>query len=304
MLGLAREVRREVEQLASFALRSRNEKFRTQATRAMSVVAKLEEKAVGDEAESARLLEELEMLRVLASMGILVGEVVHELRPWVAVLERSVSSLRLLTDPHALTLETEMSQGLSRLRTVLSYVERVFAEQATRETRVLELRDVLRAFVHTISEDAKRSSIELIVEELDSSAMFTPAMHDAEWAAVLFNLYTNAKKAIRRGGDGSRILFRVGRVGKELFLEVADSGIGIPVEDRERIFQPFYTTSRLDVTDGEVAAGLGLGLSITRDIVLGYSGKIRVVDAPSGYRTAIRLWIPETPLSEVPDSAY
>ncbi len=66
-----------------------------------------------------------------------------------------------------------------------------------------------------------------------------------------------------------------------------DAGPGIPVEKREEVFQPF---TRLDVSRNQQTGGVGLGLSITRDIILAHGGDITLQDAPSGgLRVVVRL---------------
>jgi signal transduction histidine kinase len=82
--------------------------------------------------------------------------------------------------------------------------------------------------------------------------------------------------AIEASPSGAQITIRVGRPPDEVsgwHLSVADRGPGIPPEQRERIFEPFYTTKR---------AGTGMGLALARRIVELHGGRISVVPAPEG----------------------
>ena len=72
-------------------------------------------------------------------------------------------------------------------------------------------------------------------------------------------------------------------------LEVRDTGVGIPPEDRDKIFEPFYSTK----AHGE---GTGLGLSVSHGIVRDHDGWIELDSAPEGTGTVFRVFLPmETP---------
>lgn len=86
---------------------------------------------------------------------------------------------------------------------------------------------------------------------------------------VLVNLCTNS--AGSAGQDG-RILFRIVRQGARVMLDVRDNGTGIPVSMQRRIFDPYVTTRRI----GE---GMGLGLSISRKIMLDHGGDLELVES-------------------------
>ncbi len=70
-----------------------------------------------------------------------------------------------------------------------------------------------------------------------------------------------------------------------VWLEVTDNGIGIPPEDRERIFERFY---RVDKARSRESGGTGLGLSIAKEIIRQHEGKLLLVDRP-GPGTTLRM---------------
>jgi signal transduction histidine kinase len=98
---------------------------------------------------------------------------------------------------------------------------------------------------------------------------------------VLFNLIQNA---IRHTPADGTVTVRTSRNADGVEIEIADTGTGIPAEERERVFQPFH---RLDTarTDG----GAGLGLAISRAIVEAHGGRIWIADAASGTSVRFRL---------------
>jgi PAS domain S-box-containing protein len=83
---------------------------------------------------------------------------------------------------------------------------------------------------------------------------------------ALTNLLTNAIKYTPMGG---RVLFRLYVEGKEAFMEVSDSGIGIPPEDQARLFEPFHRALNVDNIPGT-----GLGLPITKQVMEQHNGAV------------------------------
>jgi two-component system sensor histidine kinase HydH len=95
---------------------------------------------------------------------------------------------------------------------------------------------------------------------------------------VLTNLVENALQAAPEG----TVTVRVAQAPEGLVVEVRDSGPGVPLAERERIFEPFVTTK---------VKGTGLGLSIARRLVALHGGSLRVV-GPQGPGATFRIEIP------------
>lgn len=164
-----------------------------------------------------------------------------------------------------------------------------------RETEPIDVLAVLDAFQQTIANDLLKSRIGFEVDVWDYDVVTIP-MHKSEWSSLLFNLYTNAKKAINRAQqiDG-KIFIEVGIANDNVFLNFYDNGDGIPIENQSRVFNAFFTTSTpagFDAPRNEQLVGSGLGLKIVKDIVISYKGKIFVSTPIDGFETCIRIEIP------------
>ena len=107
-----------------------------------------------------------------------------------------------------------------------------------------------------------------------------PRLHarvDAEaWKQVLTNMLDNA---VKYGPPGQTVHVRLLASGGLMRLEVEDEGPGVPVDERESVWQRFH---RLDRDRGTVRSGSGLGLAIVREIIAGHGGRCWVEEAPGG----------------------
>jgi hypothetical protein len=121
------------------------------------------------------------------------------------------------------------------------------------------------------------------VHVLLDSTLAIPA-YAAELNQVWTNLIDNAVSAM---GEAGVLTVRTGLDRDRVFVDISDTGPGVPPEIRERIFEPFFTTK-------PVGQGTGLGLDITWRIVVNkHHGDIQVDSAPGN--TRFRVWLPITP---------
>ena len=95
---------------------------------------------------------------------------------------------------------------------------------------------------------------------------------------------SNAVKYTPAGGE---VAISAGVEDANVWIRVRDTGIGIPSEEQARIFEPFYrgTTGR------RFPQGMGLGLSIARDLLAAHGGRIEVESTP-GVGSTFTLWLP------------
>jgi PAS domain S-box-containing protein len=141
------------------------------------------------------------------------------------------------------------------------------------------------------------SVLKLIGKEIDARARLVVDLQDApsrvignegRLVQVVLNLVMNAMQALPPGPVvANEIAVRTRRDGAHAIIEVADSGPGVPVADRERIFEPFFSTK-------EIGKGTGLGLFVCRNIVRGFSGEVEVGDRPGG-GALFRVTLPAAP---------
>jgi two-component system, OmpR family, phosphate regulon sensor histidine kinase PhoR len=133
--------------------------------------------------------------------------------------------------------------------------------------------------------DAQRKNIDLTLSATTSPRLDVDATRIAQ---LLGNLISNAVKFTP---DGGRVRVEVGTEGAQAVLTVADTGVGIPAADQERIFDRFFRSA---VATRQAIPGTGLGLTIARDIVAAHDGTI-TVDSDEGRGSTFKIWLPLRP---------
>lgn len=219
------------------------------------------------EAERAHVAELLELDRMKSQF---VATVSHELRtPITSIRGAIAASRRPLRDDQRGELMDVIDRQTNRLQTM---VEEMFAAaQLERHGAVPLLRRIdVAALVRMVALDSQVAGRPVEVQAPE----FCEVRADPEaMRRTLANLIENAHKY---GGAPVKVLVEP-NPGDLITLSVLDSGSGVPMADREKIFERFY---RADRTKNR--PGLGLGLPIVRGLVEACGGRVWVEDAPGG----------------------
>ena len=209
----------------------------------------------------------------LAAIGVLVSGVAHELNnPLQAILGFS-ELLQMQKDmpEHARADLSLIQKESARASAIIRNLSR-FGRQISEPTPV-RLHDVVASVMELRQRKLEESDISVELEERSKalvSAIFT------ELQQVVLNFAINAEQAIVLSLSAERrIIFRTGDRDGWTWIEVEDSGPGVPPEDEAKLFQPFYTTK-------PVGEGTGLGLSVSYDIIRSHHGRIGYRRAASG----------------------
>ncbi len=226
-----------------------------------------------------RLRDELRRSEHLASLGMLLARVAHEVRNPLAGIRSTAQLWKRLPEesrtPESLDAVVDAVDRINALVSQLLYFSR--SETAARQS--VDLNDVVREAFELLRAQAAQQNVRVDVDlEPDLPKIRGSA---AGLRQVVLNLATNALQAIPQSG---RLACRTRHLASThvVELEIADTGPGIDPEVRARLFEPFFTMR---------PQGTGLGLSLCREIVLQHDGTIDLIPAtPHG--TVCRVVLP------------
>ncbi len=206
----------------------------------------------------------------LSTLGTLAAGVAHEINNPAAFILLGLDLLdRLLAGPGVTMDDGTARSAHETLREVRDSIRRIVdiardlrlfaaapAPDSGRRAVVDVNRTVESALSLTRGQILERAQIERHLDDVPPVIM-----DDGQLGQVVVNLLVNAGQAIPRSyAADQRISVSTSSDGRTVEIEVEDTGVGIPEENLERIWQPFFTTKGPDV-------GTGLGLSISREIV-------------------------------------
>jgi signal transduction histidine kinase len=249
----------------------------------------------------------------LATIGQLAAGIAHEVGTPLNVISGRARQLeRKMVDPaevakNAGIIATQTGRITKIIQQLLDFARR----PASTRTRV-DLQHVAKETLEFLEHQLNVSRVEAKVHPFaidstrteGSAALLLPpdrpiVQGDADQLQqVCLNLCVNAIQAMPAGGAlelSTRALVRrrpgldVAEPGRYVVLEVADTGVGIPESDRERIFEPFYSTK--SPSPGEGKGGTGLGLSVSVGIIKDHDGWIEIASRAGG-GTIFRVFLP------------
>ncbi len=218
----------------------------------------------------------------MAAIGELAANVAHEINnPLTSVLGYTSHLIKTLDVPESSRRTLQMmEQETLRVRKIIRNLLD-FSRPKAAQPRAGDIGLPLRETIALIQGAAEARAVR-ITESYPPAPVVVNMDHN-EMKQVFINIVNNALQAMPQGGhlhvrlDDDR--------GDEAAVEIADTGVGIPMENLDKIFEPFFSTKH----DGD---GTGLGLSISYRIVKNHGGAIEVRNNPGG-GTLFRIVLPQ-----------
>jgi two-component system sensor histidine kinase BaeS len=212
----------------------------------------------------------------------LTSNIAHELRTPLAVMKANIEAISdgIITDPEQ-GLETIRSET-EKLIQLVEGIEDITKAEASFFSKKRYVSLNLMEFLSTISAKMLPLASEkgLTIKTAGTPHDFTVTADPEKLERIVQNIVSNAIKFTEKG------LVRIdyGPDKKGFFIEITDSGIGIPAEKTGDIFKRFYR--------GEESRGIGLGLSIVKELLDAMGGTI-TVRSTDGKGAAFRIWLPQ-----------
>ena len=220
----------------------------------------------------------------------------HELRNPLAPIRNSVHLLRLAAAaPDIVDIMERQVNHLVRLVDDLMEVSRMTRGKITLRRKVIDLTAVIEAAV-----EMSRPLIEAAGHRLSFELPASPVAVDADTTRltqVFSNLLNNAANYTERGGS---ISLAARREGDQVVVSVADTGIGIPAEALSRVFDMF---AQGPVATGPTQSGLGIGLTLARNLVQLHGGTLTAASEGPGKGSQFTVRLPVSTAQPAPAAA-
>jgi PAS domain S-box-containing protein len=214
-----------------------------------------------------RTQAELAHMNRVSTLGELTASLAHEVKqPIGAAVTNAEACVRLLDRdqpdiPEAREAALEMVKDARRAADIIDRVRSLY-QKGSCELDAVEVNDIIREMVDMLQNEANRHSVTI---HTDLAAGLPKAIADrVQLQQALMNLMQNGIEAMQDTGGELSVKSQLVKDG-QLLISVADTGVGLPAGDVDKIFDVFFTTK---------SQGTGLGLAITRSIVKSHGGRI------------------------------
>lgn len=254
--------------------------FNSMTTQLKTLIDSLEQKIAERTAQLRDAQSELIRQERLAALGKLTATIAHEIRNPLATVNTSIFSIGAGLEKN----ETE------RIKRALGLAERNVRRCDNIITELLDYTRKLEIRPSKVNIDGwvarvldEQSYPEGIVCRRSLYSGIETRIDGEHMRRALINIVTNAVHAMsEEGSPGKELTVETARSGNNLEIRVIDKGPGIPDDIRKKIFEPLFSTKGF---------GVGLGLSITKDIMEKHNGGIDV-RSKIGEGTTVTLWVP------------
>jgi signal transduction histidine kinase len=223
-----------------------------------------------------RLQQELVHVARVTMLGELAATLAHELsRPLAAILSNAQAAHRFLTmaSPRLDEVQDGLQDVIAETRRAAQLLQRLraLANKTDMKRTTFDMHEMIREVIHMVSAEARARAISITLQLRDD---LPPICGDRiQLQQVILNFVLNAFEAMAEASQPPReIVVRTSLEPPQgMTVAVADSGVGLNDEALRRMFEPFFSTK---------AEGMGMGLAISRAIILTHHGRIWATPHP------------------------
>jgi signal transduction histidine kinase len=226
-------------------------------------------------------MADIERIRQMAAVGEFASQIAHEIRNPLTSIKLNMQKLERSSRAGRMPSETERPleitlREIDRLDRVVHGVLQLGRARASSRGRV-DLGRIVAQTADVARPQLERRGVQLLLRDV-AEADGPEIQGDANLlSGALLNVMLNAGEASPAGGV---VQVDLARNDTSVSVRVRDTGPGIPPDARERVFEPFYTTT---------ASGTGLGLALAQRTVEEHGGTIRAEDVEPGASCVIEL---------------
>jgi PAS domain S-box-containing protein len=235
---------------------------------------------LGIERELQKMREALLQSEKLAAMGRLTSQIAHELNNPIYGIMNTLELLKTEIPAESkrrriLELSLSETQRLAEmLRSMLS-----FSKPEEEKRRPVKINELVEGILLVMEKQMKEANIKMETHFDDGIPEVMASTN--QMRQVMLNMLKNAKEAMPKGGT---LTVRTNKQDKKVLIHIQDTGIGIPEELKDKVFEAFFTTK-------QKVKGVGLGLSVCYGIIKGHGGEIKV-ESEEGKGTTFIITLP------------
>ena len=217
----------------------------------------------------------------LAAMGTLAAGIAHEINQPLNALKVTADGLLYWKEREESISEEEVFDGLrfiskqcARIEAIINNMRDLVQQNPVTSLEAIDIHQPIEQALSLIGQQLRQHSIE-VERQFDSNLpMATGSMTPVE--QIILNLLNNSLNALDRTEKlQKKVIIRTVSDEEWVTIEVCDNGPGIPEEQLEQVFDPFFS-------DADSVGGMGLGLSITQNLVVSLKGTLSVRNLDGG----------------------
>jgi PAS domain S-box-containing protein len=228
-----------------------------------------------------KLLEhDLACLQRLGSIGALAAGIAHEIgNPLTSISSIAQLLQRTANDESTIEKLNQIKNQINRISNIIRQLVD-FSRPTIKENQNIEINSVLKSAINVVKMGKDENEIEFLTELTPDNPKINLAAD--QLMLVFINLLQNAADAI--GNKSGHILIKTLKFNEHLEIIINDSGIGIPHDNFDKIFEPFFSTKQM-------SKRIGLGLWVSYGIIRNLGGDI-LVESETGKGSTFNILLP------------